>query len=216
AAPAPVAAPAAIATPATVNASIESAAKAAIAAAVEDVTIRPLAPKPSLFIDPSVGEPETPRPELLEPAAFIPPQPERAPARVPRMPRLDELPVPAQNEIRARRGEVRADDHPEKRRMSLLQRLASVGLGRREQDEQDGAVPAAQVGAVPPAERLAGRPMPRPSEPRQDGRHELPVSEYARRAAPQGLDQHGRQSPVHNSGDEDQLDIPAFLRRQAK
>jgi len=31
----------------------------------------------------------------------------------------------------------------------------------------------------------------------------------------QGLDQHGRQSPVHNPSDQDQLDIPAFLRRQA-
>ena len=26
----------------------------------------------------------------------------------------------------------------------------------------------------------------------------------------------GRQAPVHNSSEEDQLDIPAFLRRQAK
>ena len=65
-----------------------------------------------------------------------------------------------------------------------------------------------------------------PAEPRQetrhearhDPRHEPPVSEYAKRPAPQapqGLDQHGRQAPVHNSGEEDQLDIPAFLRRQA-
>jgi cell division protein FtsZ len=211
--PIPVAAPASAA-PATVNASIESAAKAAIAAAVEDVTIRPLAPKPSLFIDPPASEPEAGKPELMEPAAFIPPQPERLPARAPRMPRLDELPVPAQNEIRARRGEVRDDDHPERRRMSLLQRLASVGLGRREQDEPDASPSAAPVG-TPLSERLAGRPMPRPSEPRHDPRQE-PVSEYARRSMPQGLDQHGRQSPVHNSTDEDQLDIPAFLRRQAK
>jgi cell division protein FtsZ len=61
---------------ATVNASIESAAKAAIAAAVEDITIRPLAPKPSLFIDPAANEPED-----EQPAAFIPPQPERMPLR---------------------------------------------------------------------------------------------------------------------------------------
>ncbi len=212
--PIPAAAPASVA-PATVNASIELAAKAAIAAAVEDVSIRPLAPKPSLFIDPPASEPEPAKPELMEPAAFIPPQPERLPARAPRMPRLDELPVPAQNEIRARRGEVREDDHPERRRMSLLQRLASVGLGRREQDEPDASPSAAPVGTPLSAERLAGRPMPRPSEPRHDLRQE-PVSEYARRSMPQGLDQHGRQSPVHNSTDEDQLDIPAFLRRQAK
>jgi cell division protein FtsZ len=42
-----------------------------------------------------------------------------------------------------------------------------------------------------------------------------PVSEYARRPAHQGLDPLGRQAPVHNSVEEDQLDIPAFLRRQA-
>jgi cell division protein FtsZ len=200
--------------PATLNASIESAAKAAIAAAVEDVTIRPLAPKPSLFIDPVVNELEVEQPEVPEPASFIPPQAERMPPRAPRMPRIDELPVPAQNEIRARRGELPQDDHPEKRRVSLLQRLASVGLGRREQDEPavQAPRPAAPIPASP--ERLIGRPMPRkpdkPAESRQD-----PVSEYARRPAPQGLDQHGRQAPVHNSGEEDQLDIPAFLRRQA-
>jgi cell division protein FtsZ len=60
--------------------------------------------------------------------------------------------------------------------------------------------------------------MPRAPEPRPE-----PVSEYAKRPAPQaapqgtpqGLDQHGRQTPVHNPSEEDQLDIPAFLRRQA-
>jgi cell division protein FtsZ len=38
------------------------------------------------------------------PKAFIPPQPERAPNRAPRMPRIDEFPIPAQNEMRAHRG----------------------------------------------------------------------------------------------------------------
>jgi cell division protein FtsZ len=47
-----------------------------------------------------------------------------------------------------------------------------------------------------------------------------PVSEYARRPvaprpAPQGLDLHGRPAPVASSMDDDQLEIPAFLRRQA-
>ena len=121
----------AIPAPVTINSSIETAAKAAIAAAIEDVTIRPLAPKPSLFIDPATSEPEAERP-----TAFIPPQPERMPARTPRMPRIDELPLPAQNEIRARRGELPQDHHPEKRHKSLLQRLASVGLGRREEAPQ--------------------------------------------------------------------------------
>ncbi|HEY3792707.1 MAG TPA: hypothetical protein VGM09_12810, partial [Bradyrhizobium sp.] len=125
-----------------------------------------------------------------------------------------------------------AEHHPEGQRKSLLQRLASVGLGRRQHEEED--VEASSRGAPPSppqaSERLAGRPMPRMPEPRPE-----PVSEYAKRpapqgtsqgmshgtsqgmshGAPQGLDQHGRQTPVHNPSEEDQLDIPAFLRRQA-
>jgi cell division protein FtsZ len=42
-----------------------------------------------------------------------------------------------------------------------------------------------------------------------------PVSEYAKRPAGPAIDPLGRQVPVNNSADEDQLDIPAFLRRQA-
>jgi cell division protein FtsZ len=68
----------------------------------------------------------------------------------------------------------------------------------------------------------AARPMPqferppqRPTARQPEGRPAEPVSEYARRAAPQGLDAHGRTAPVNNSAEEDQLDIPAFLRRQA-
>jgi cell division protein FtsZ len=215
---------AAVAPPASVNASIASVAKAAIAAAIlpqsgsDDVAIRPLAPKPSLFIDPPASEGEA-----REPEAFIPPQPERAAVRTPRMPRIDELPVPAQNEIRARRGELPQTEHPEGQRKSLLQRLASVGLGRRQHEGEDAeASPRSAPSAPQPAERLAGRPMPRTPEPRPE-----PVSEYAKRPAaqgapqgtphgtPHGLDQHGRQTPVHNPSEEDQLDIPAFLRRQA-
>jgi cell division protein FtsZ len=203
--------PAASAASASVNDSIESA-KAAVAAAIlphsagQEVTIRPLGPKPSLFIEATASglEPQ-------EPEAFIPPQPERVPTRALRMPRVDELPVPAQNEIRARRGELAPEQHPERRRMSLLQRLAAVGLGRRE-DEEEELPPTSRSAASasqPATERLPGRPSPRP-----DSRPE-PVSEYAKRPSPQGLDQHGRQTPVHNRGDEDQLDIPAFLRRQA-
>jgi cell division protein FtsZ len=188
--------------PASVNASIESAAKAAIASASEDVSIRPLTLKPTLFIDPAAsGE------EKQEPKEFVPPLPERLPPRGPRMPRIDELPVPAQNEILARRGELTQEEHPG-RRKSLLERIASVGLGRREQGKDDEA-PQPQMpqgAAQAAADRLPGRPMQRPSEP---------ISEYAKRTAPQGLDQHGRQTLVHKSDEQDQLEIPAFLRRQS-
>ena len=174
-----------------------------------DITIRPLAPKPSLFIDPPLrraAEPDEPD-DVHSPAA-------RAGAdRAMRMPRIDELPVPAQNEIRARRGELQPEQHhPEKRRMSLLQRLAAVGLGRREQERRSELPPAPRSASCrPAASRAASRAS---AAPRSESRPE-PVSEYAKRGAPQGLDQHGRQAPVHNRSEEDQLDIPAFLRRQA-
>jgi len=203
--------------PAPMSQGIESAARAAVAAAVlpitsiEDVTIRPLQPKPSLFPEPAESESHAPEPAL--PRAFIPPAPERPGSRAPRMPRIDELPLPAQNELRAQLGEGPAGEHPEKRRMSLLQRLATVGLGRREEAAEPPEVPANRAPARPvarPAERPQQRPAPRPPEVRGPD----PVSDYARRPAHQGLDPHGRQGPVHNSPEEDHLDIPAFLRRQ--
>jgi cell division protein FtsZ len=198
---------------AAAEAAAHAAAHAAVAAAIlppssaiENVSIRPMPMKPSLF-EPAPGE-MTP-PELATPKTFIPPPPERAAPRAPRMPRIDELPLPAQNEIKAQRGEL-ADEHPEKRRMSLMQRLASVGLGRRG-DESEAPQAPRTAQAVPQFER-----PPRPTARQPEGRPAPPVSEYARRSAPQGLDPHGRPAPVHNPGEDDQLDIPAFLRRQAK
>jgi cell division protein FtsZ len=184
------------------RASVEQAATAAVAAALashDDVTIRPITPKPSLFVEPMMADPA---PQEM-PKAFIPPQPERA-RSAPRMPRIEDLPMPAQNQIRASQGEV-AESGPEKQRMSLLQRLAQVGLGRRDEPEADEPTRAAQP-QMPPV------PRPQPS------RMPDPVSEYARRPspAPQGLDIHGRQAlPVQKAVEDDQLEIPAFLRRQA-
>jgi len=190
-------------------AAVESAAHAAVAAAIlpptnlEDVSIRPMPMKPSLF-EPTSNEPTLP--DMTPPKAFIPPAPERA-VRAPRMPRIDELPLPAQNELKAQRGET-AENHPEKQRLSLMQRLAQVGLGRRNEEAEPPRVPRTAQ-AAPQFERPE-----RPSARQPEGRPE-PVSEYARRAAPQGLDPHGRAAPVHNPPEDDQLDIPAFLRRQA-
>ena len=57
-----------------------------------------------------------------------------------RMPRIDELPPPAQNEVIAAKRKARDNSHPEKRSTTLMQRLASVGLSRRvEKDEPNGA-----------------------------------------------------------------------------
>jgi len=204
--------------------SLERAALAAIAAAVApdtaqqaaapmqpasygDVTVRPIAQKPSLFPDHNVGPAAAD--DSMTPETFIPQAAERAPARSPRMPKFEELPMPAQAEIRQARGEVE-EDHPQKGRMSLLQRLANVGLGRRDEESEPPIAARSSGPAMPPLPK-----QPRRTAADQNAISE-PVSEYARRPAPQGLDAHGRPVPVASTpqGD-DHLDIPAFLRRQA-
>ncbi|MGH6716372.1 MAG: cell division protein FtsZ, partial [Bradyrhizobium sp.] len=118
--PAPAAPTPAAAAPRTGN--IERAALAAIAAAVApqahaqaklapvqpasygDVTVRPIPQKPSLFPDPEVARTEPNEP--IAPETFIPQPAERAPSRAPRMPKFEDLPIPAQAEIRQARGDA--------------------------------------------------------------------------------------------------------------
>jgi cell division protein FtsZ len=221
---APAQAPAAPAQRSSSN--VERAALAAIAAAVEtpqqaaiqaasygDVTVRPIAQKPTLFPDHNEAarvEPEQP----ATPETFIPQAAERAPARSPRMPKFEDLPMPAQAEIRQARGDAE-EDHPQKSKLSLLQRLANVGLGRRDEETEPPIAARASGPAMAPLPPLPDR-KPQRTVAQQMAANQDPVSEYAKRPAPQGLDVHGRPAPVAPApqGD-DHLDIPAFLRRQA-
>ncbi len=171
-----------------------------------DVVLTPTQPKQAAVFEPAGPEPSRRDDPAAQP--YIPPAAERTTVRTPRMPRVDELPMPAQNQIRARQADAEA--HPEKR-MTLLQRLATVGFGRREEAPAHEA-PEAQA----PAPRV---PVEAPRPPIS------PVhAEYAKRqaAAQQGyrpaqgqLDPQGRSPAPPRVTDEDQLEIPAFLRRQA-
>lgn len=58
-------------------------------------------------------------------------------------------------------------------------------------------------------------PPLRPTARHPGGRPADPISEYARNVPPQRFDPYGRSSPARNSIQENVLDIPAFLRRQA-
>ncbi|MBR1157844.1 cell division protein FtsZ [Bradyrhizobium elkanii] len=208
---------------------VERAALAAIAAAVApdsapaaqapmqpasygDVTVRPIAQKPSLFPDHEAARAEQHEP--MPPETFIPQAAERSPVRAPRMPKFEDLPMPAQAEIRQASGEGEPE-HPQKTRLSLLQRLANVGLGRRDEETEPPIAARTSGPAMPTMPPLPER-KPARSVAQQISANESPVSEYAKRPAPQGLDAHGRQAPVAPTpqGD-DHLDIPAFLRRQA-
>jgi cell division protein FtsZ len=76
---------------------------------------------------------------------------------------------------------------------------------RRIADRIERSAPLPQLES-PPLRPTARHPEARPAKP---------ISEYARDAAPQGLDPNGRSSPMRNSIEENILDTPAFLRRKA-
>ena len=129
------------------------------------------------------------------------------------MPRIDELPPHMHGQIRASRGDAEpAAAAPEQKRMTLLQRLATVGFGGRKEETAAPSAPA----EVPPLAVAPAAPEPVQRQP-------SPVhAEYAKRPAPQGyrpaqgsLDAQGRVTPPQRSIEDEQLEIPAFLRRQA-
>ncbi len=116
----------------------------------------------------------------------------------PRMPRVEDFPPIVKAEIDARNAPAPA--HEERGPMGLLRRITS-GLSRREEE------PARLVPAEP-REPVAQRP----SEQRR------PLSQEASLYAPRRgqLDDHGRAGTQPGStAEDDQLEIPAFLRRQA-
>jgi cell division protein FtsZ len=148
---------------------------------------------------------------------FIPGPPEQ-PIRRQRMPQIDDLPLPGQNQLRARRGEAPVPQHQEaKQRRSLLERLASFGASR-----QDEPAPHSEG-----RERYA--PAPHHSAPREPQRPQAPGPVHAeyggkrsypatapQRAAQVSPEPQGRPAAYPaRSAEEDQLEIPAFLRRQS-
>lgn len=121
-------------------------------------------------------------------------------AAQPRMPRVEDFPPIVKAEVEAAQN-IRPVDHEERGPMGLLKRLTN-GLTRR--DEEPSRLQPAQPReaklrqAAPEARRM----------PSQDAQL------YAPRRGQ--LDEHGRLAPqARPAQEEDQLEIPAFLRRQA-
>jgi cell division protein FtsZ len=189
----------------------------------DNVVLTPAQPKQAMAYEPPPSLHPVREEPPLSSAPFLPPQAERAVMRPPRMPRVEELPLPAQREIRAQRGEadmpgqMHAQMHAhEHKRMTLLQRLATVGFGGRKDDAASQSPPHPQEPARP-VESLPRAPAP-PVHPVS------PVhAEYAKRPpVPQGyrpsqgaLDPQGRMAAPPRAAEDEQLEIPAFLRRQA-
>lgn len=184
---------------------------APVAPIPQGVHIEPVQPRPVMVAAPAPEPVHHAEPSLHFDDSFIPPMPERAVVRPTRMPRVEDLPAPGQAQLNAQRGAQPAPQPPsavEQKRMSLMQRLASVGFGRKEDEAEHAPAPA-------PVRQAPQAPMPQAAAP--SAAH----AEYMRRPAQpvsrpaQGqLDPHGRVAPTRSS-EEDQLEIPAFLRRQA-
>ncbi|WP_085034188.1 cell division protein FtsZ [Ensifer aridi] len=133
-----------------------------------------------------------PQPVRQEPAPVV-----RQHAEPVRMPKVEDFPpvVKAEMDHRAQP----APTHQEERGpMGLLNRITS-SLGLRERDTQN--VSADMTAAAPSAASQQRRPL------------SPEASLYAPRRG--HLDEHGRVSPQMRSHEDDQLEIPAFLRRQS-
>jgi cell division protein FtsZ len=185
---------------------VRPAAPASFAA---DVRIEPVQPRQVLAAPaPQPQQVEAELPYLED--SFIPPAPERAVIRPTRMPRIEDLPMPAQNQIaqtRAVPGAPQPAASADQKRMSLMQRLASVGFGRKEEEALEAQAPAPAPRPVPPA------PVAPPSAAHAEFMRR-PAAPQASRPAQGQLDPHGRAAPARPA-EEDHLEIPAFLRRQS-
>ena len=137
-------------------------------------------------------------PAMQQHAAQSEPEALRA-AEPTRMPRVEDFPPAVKAELEARLSPTPVQ-HEERGPMGLLRRITS-GLSRREEE------PARLV----PAE-------PREPSMQRQGEARRPLSQEAALYAPRRgqLDDQGRATPQPRAASEDdQLEIPAFLRRQA-
>jgi len=147
----------------------------------------------------SVPAQPAPMPRAPEPA---PAPMAEAPAPQPRMPQVEDFPPMVQAEVEAR-DTMHDDDeaHDERGPLGLLKRLTH-GLSRK--DEMDAP--------EPPRLRPAGSIEQAAGQPRRTLGADAAL--YAPRKGQ--LDDHGRtQAPSPVADTDDQLEIPAFLRRQA-
>jgi cell division protein FtsZ len=142
-----------------------------------------------------------------------PPTAIRRPVR--RMPNVEELPIVAQNAIKAKAGEAPSAGLAEqKRKVGFLERLANVGRGRKSADAEMSPKQEPEFGTRQAPE------MAKPQAPAaaRGIRIERPRGEGV---APKRIETQPRVAvaeiplPSAESQAEDDLEIPAFLRRRA-
>jgi cell division protein FtsZ len=178
--------------------------------APQTVMVQPVAPQTHHYSEPQTAQVAN---DHYEPGPFIPPQAESPYLRHQRMPQVEDLPLPGQRQILAQRGQAPAETQVEVKRKGLLERLASFGLSR--QEEEAHHAPAARARPAAPHPGQAQRPqLPAPGQ-----EYRRPNPPQAPRPAQQSNQQQPNAPvrPVYQprSAEEDQLEIPAFLRRQS-
>jgi len=148
--------------------------------------------------------------------SFQPAPPAAIKRPVRRMPNVEELPIVAQKALRAQSGEAPAVGLAEhKRKVGFLERLANVGRGRKDNDAEMPSKLEPEFGhrrAAPEAPRLE---TPAPRGVRIDRPREAAAPE-PKRIEPQPRPARAMAQPAPaESYEEDNLEIPAFLRRRA-
>ncbi len=99
---------------------------------VQSTTTRGVHLQPARAPAPQYVEPEPaqlPEPEPFDAGPFIPPAAESPVVRTQRMPQIEDLPMPAQKQIRAQHAEPIDTPH----RKTLLERLAAFGVSRHDE-----------------------------------------------------------------------------------
>ncbi|MEY9780687.1 cell division protein FtsZ [Sinorhizobium fredii] len=166
------------------------------AAPVETVAVaRPAQPMPRPAEAPMQAQVQPqvqPQPVRQEPAPVV-----RQHAEPVRMPKVEDFPPVVKAEI-DHRAQPSAALQEERGPMGLLNRITS-SLGLRERESQ--SVASDMTSAAPSAASQQRRPL------------SPEASLYAPRRGQ--LDDHGRAAPQMRSQEDDQLEIPAFLRRQS-
>jgi cell division protein FtsZ len=160
------------------------------------VQMRPAAPAPAHHMQPAHAAPAVSQPAPRMPQTMYqePVAPQVSPVMQPvRMPKVEDFPPAVKAEMDHRAQPVQ---HVQEERgpMGLLKRITN-SLGRREEDDVVATEPAAAAPA-----------------PQQRRQLSAEASLYAPRRG--NLDDHGRAAPQSHHED-DQLEIPAFLRRQS-
>jgi cell division protein FtsZ len=184
---------------------------------------RPVQVTGMTFPHPSQGKSAAPQAGPFQPA---PPAAIRRPVR--RMPNVEELPITAQNEIKAQSGHAPAQGlAAQKKKVGFLERLANVGRHRKEPDAELPAKLEPEFGQ-PRLASLPETPKPQPQQSRPLAqavapraiRIERPHGEAAP-SVPKRIEAQPKPPVAEVAGAAgessagDDLEIPAFLRRRA-